>query len=253
MSYILEALKKLEQKQERQEPQRSLTFFGAPERERKRRVLWPYLLVAGLFLNAALMVWWFGGWLPDEQAIAPPPSSATTHSPPPVQQPVAQAQGTNTQPVTSAAGREDVHREQMRTNDLKGSMGEDRQVKNTGAPATNVFRKGEQDSSPHDVTPSITARVVPEQHRRVEAKPQDRRILKLNELPRAVRNGLPEFRISGHAYSPEPQTRVARVNEKILQEGQELTPGLKLEEIIPSGLIFSYQGYRFRVTISENR
>jgi general secretion pathway protein B len=87
----------------------------------------------------------------------------------------------------------------------------------------------------------------------VEAKPQDRRILKLNELPRAVRNGLPEFRISGHAYSPEPQTRVARVNEKILQEGQELTPGLKLEEIIPSGLIFSYQGYRFRVTISENR
>jgi general secretion pathway protein B len=64
---------------------------------------------------------------------------------------------------------------------------------------------------------------------------------------------LPEFNISGHAYSPEPQTRVARINEKILQEGQELAPGLKLEEITPGGVIFGYRGYRFRVELSGNR
>ena len=76
-------------------------------------------------------------------------------------------------------------------------------------------------------------------------------MLQVNELPATVRSALPEFRISGHAYSPEPQTRVARINEKILQEGQELIPGLKLEEIVPEGVIFGYRGYRFRVDLDE--
>jgi general secretion pathway protein B len=83
--------------------------------------------------------------------------------------------------------------------------------------------------------------------------PLTEKIFSLSELPPAVRNALPEFRISGHAYSPDRQNRVARVNDKILQEGQELTPGLKVEEIVPDGIIFNYQSYRFRVGTNENR
>jgi len=78
-------------------------------------------------------------------------------------------------------------------------------------------------------------------------------VLQVSELPSAVRSALPQFRISGHAYSPEPQTRVARINEKILQEGQELAPGLRLEEIVPDGVIFGYRGYRFRVDLNGSR
>jgi hypothetical protein len=43
---------------------------------------------------------------------------------------------------------------------------------------------------------------------------------------------------------------VTRINEKILQEGQELAPGLKLVEIVPDGVIFGYRGYRFRVDLN---
>jgi hypothetical protein len=46
---------------------------------------------------------------------------------------------------------------------------------------------------------------------------------------------------------------VTRINEKILQEGQELTPGLRLEEIVPEGVIFGFRGYRFRVDLSASR
>ena len=78
-------------------------------------------------------------------------------------------------------------------------------------------------------------------------------MLQVNELPAAVRSALPQFNIWGHAYSPEPQTRAARINEKILQEEQELAPGLKLEEIVPDGVIFSFRGYRFRVDLNGSR
>jgi general secretion pathway protein B len=79
------------------------------------------------------------------------------------------------------------------------------------------------------------------------------RVYSLSDLPAEVRSGLPEFKISGHAYSPEAQTRVVRINEKILQEGQELSPGLKVEEIVPNGVVLSHKTYRFRVEIGQAR
>jgi hypothetical protein len=32
----------------------------------------------------------------------------------------------------------------------------------------------------------------------------------------------------------------------MLQEGEDLAPGIRLEQITPDGMIFSYKGYRFR-------
>jgi hypothetical protein len=42
---------------------------------------------------------------------------------------------------------------------------------------------------------------------------------------------------------------MVRVNGNRMKEGQYLTTGLKLEEIIPDGVIFSYMHYRFRIGI----
>jgi hypothetical protein len=62
-----------------------------------------------------------------------------------------------------------------------------------------------------------------------------------------------EFKISGRPYSPGSQTLVTRINEKVLQEEQGLVPGLKPEEIVPDGVIFSFRGYRFRVDLNGSR
>ena len=98
--------------------------------------------------------------------------------------------------------------------------------------------------------------------RRAEAQPRKEtksissgsggKLLDLGELPPTIRSSLPEFKISGHAYSSEPRFRVARVNNKIVQEGEALSQGLKVDEIVPGGVIFTYQGYRFRVGINDN-
>jgi general secretion pathway protein B len=81
---------------------------------------------------------------------------------------------------------------------------------------------------------------------------QHARIVNLPELPPAFRSSLPSFRVSGHAYSPDPALRVARINEQIIQEGQSLAPGVKVDEITPEGVVLSYQGHRFQIGINTN-
>ena len=36
------------------------------------------------------------------------------------------------------------------------------------------------------------------------------------------------------------------VNDKLVHEGDEISPGLKLEKILHDGLVFNYKGQRFK-------
>ena len=40
---------------------------------------------------------------------------------------------------------------------------------------------------------------------------------------------------------------MARINDRMMREGQDLSQGLKLEEIIEDGVIFRFRDYRFFV------
>jgi general secretion pathway protein B len=67
------------------------------------------------------------------------------------------------------------------------------------------------------------------------------------ELPQDFRNRLDLPRLDLHAYSEEPQNRFILVNLKKYREGEKLESGLVLEEILPDGMVMSYQGERFLV------
>ena len=56
--------------------------------------------------------------------------------------------------------------------------------------------------------------------------------------------------IAMHMYSGKPGNRMTSINDRTLREGDELSPGLKLIEITPDGMIFSYKGYRFKKLIN---
>jgi len=233
MSYILDALKKIEQKRDREDPLRKPTFSGELPPERKKRALWPYFLLAALFINAAVITFLVSSPKPDKistVAQAPPPSQ-----PAPT---VSTAEVRGNPPETWKDQREALPK------------------KEAPPPLSRPVEKEPKESLiPAPAKLPVTERSSTGQktgQEKVAVPPTDR-IFGLNELPPAVRSALPEFKVSGHAYSPDRQTRVARVNDKILQEGQELAPGLRVEEIIPDGIIFSYQGYRFRVGINGNR
>ena len=67
------------------------------------------------------------------------------------------------------------------------------------------------------------------------------------ELPLEFRNSLDLPRLDLHVYSDEPQDRFILVNLKKYREGERLESGLVLEEILPDGMVMSYQGERFLV------
>jgi len=67
------------------------------------------------------------------------------------------------------------------------------------------------------------------------------------ELPREFRNNLDLPRVDIHVYSEDPQSRFILVNLEKYREGERLASGLVLEEVLPDGMVMSYQGERFRV------
>jgi general secretion pathway protein B len=101
--------------------------------------------------------------------------------------------------------------------------------------------------------PFAAAKETPSGHTPAEAKtdsivaPVPNRVYNLSELPSSVSQKLPAFSLSVFLYSDDPVARMVRVNGQMIKEGQYLSPGLKLEQIIPSGAIFSYQNFRFLV------
>jgi general secretion pathway protein B len=232
MSYILEALKKLEQKREREESGRAPTFMEDHRREPARRQIWPYIVVSALVLNAIILVW-FSPWQSKERI-----SSARAGQAP--KQPVPM-------PATKpdAAATKDVIPEQMpvqssraaekRRHPLPMEPGEHTAI---DVPPPSQHRASDQEPQS-------------EQVRQRKALPPGSRLLAIDDLPSSVRTTLPQFRISGHAYSTDVHTRVVMLNDRVLRERQELSPGLKVEEIVPDGIVMSYQGYRFKIVMDN--
>ena len=233
MSYILEALKKAEQKVQREELSGLITFSGEPVPEPKKRLIWPYFLIAAILLNVIVVAWFVVSRQTDKGAAAKQ------------QVPAEQAMAV----LPSEIKKEDS----AQTDNAKKVM----QIENINKPSVPISEERKREiSNTATMETSAPKQFLSEPRQRTEKKPAPAasgKVLNLNELPSNIRSALPDFKISGHAYSPEPQTRVARVNDKILQEGQELNPGLKIEEIVQGGIIFSYQEYRFRINNNENR
>jgi general secretion pathway protein B len=92
--------------------------------------------------------------------------------------------------------------------------------------------------------------IAPAPIRQTASKPdgevQQQQVMQLYELPAAIQRELPDMAVQLHAYSSNPSERMVSINSIRLREGGYLMAGLKLEQITPDGMIFSYKGYRFK-------
>jgi general secretion pathway protein B len=68
----------------------------------------------------------------------------------------------------------------------------------------------------------------------------------ITDLPVSIQKDLPALSVMVHAYSDDPAKRLVGINNRLLHEGEEVAPGLKLETITLDGMILSYKGYTFR-------
>ena len=100
---------------------------------------------------------------------------------------------------------------------------------------------------------SAVETTMPEKPAARPAEPmQEQSVVTMSELPLAIQQTIPRMSISVHAYSLKPQDRVVMINNRMMREGQELTLGLRLEQITPDGMIFSFGGYRFRRGLQQS-
>jgi hypothetical protein len=67
------------------------------------------------------------------------------------------------------------------------------------------------------------------------------------QVPQALRDGLPEIRITVLVYAEAVEDRFVLINGQRLVEKEELAPGVVLDEIRRDGAVFSYRKYRFLV------
>jgi len=227
MSYILDSLKKSEQQRRQGElPNLQSEHPGSLPAPRRKRVIWPWLVVLALLLNAGLLAWWLASRTVAPQAAAPAPvampkpAPQTAAAPVPDPSPAAPSTPEAPSPVTAAVAPQPPAASA-----------------DTSAPAPTT----EAAPPPEAVT---IAAPVPMQPPGVTAVPVEPPVVPLDDVPAGVRSGLPELSLSLLYYTSAPERRLARLNGRNLRQGDVVQGGVVLEEIRPEGAVINFRGQR---------
>lgn len=249
MSYILDALKKSERERKRGTVPDVLTVQEGLQPSAKKRSLWPVFVITALFLNAVLLLWWFAPWKADSQR--------TAAVKPPVHR---QPQDSVKTEALPGSAKEELPRPTAQDAEIHAGSPKSRAV--TGTEVTKLPKPSSglvPDRQPDPGSREKDSGKAKKDERREESIPSEQpvaalppaenRIYRLKELPDPLRKTLPDFSISAFLYSATPSSRMVRINGQMLHEGEELSPGLQLEEITPDGVIMSCRTYRFSIGV----
>ncbi len=236
MSYIFEALRKLEQKRQKEKVSRLLILPEDVAPEPKRWHVWIISILGALLLaNAVLLLLWLHPWAPRAEEMQARTEAARETANGKVQKEVDRG--------SAAAARNMLPEEPLR-------------AESKVVPPAKVTEPAPPPVHEKRVSSAIRSVPVPQAKTETPAKTSaeprpapPNRILEFRELPASVKSALPELKISAHYYTEEPQSRFTRINEFNLREGQSLTGGVRLEHITPEGVVLSYEGYRFVLAI----
>ena len=209
MSYVLDALRKSEHERQRASGQTSSILYPVMVEQNRMVWLWPAML-AGVVLVVVVIViiWWMGPRTPAANAANTVEKSAVAVAAPP---PAIQTRELVTQNPPKRIISKPVSLATSPAKQLTAPA-----QKKSGIPA----KTGEQP------VPSATT-------------------VDKTEPSEDPLKGLPPLVISGYMHD-EQVGSVAIINDKLVHEGEEVAPGLRLEKILGDGAIFNYKGYQFR-------
>ena len=232
MSYILDALKKSDQQRHRGTTPTLQTLPSSVEPGQGRRS-WLYPALALTVAAIAFAVGSLRPWHTEPAVVAavtsPPAVAARVAAPaiPPALATEAPPAGHTTNAAETIAPKEPA---KMPTPEPQRSL-----------PAPSAAPQAPaSDPSAHAAATSHSSTVAKEE------KASEDRVVALADLPPAIRAELPPMNVTVHAYARIAKDRLVGVNDKLLREGDTLTPDLVLERITPDGMIFAYKGTRFQ-------
>lgn len=260
MSFILEALKKVERERAaRETPTLHSIALGenAPRRSR-----WPWVISGALMLNAAVagaLFWrheiWDGGLRTDDVAanaapgsvkpteparVAPETNTADTHVRSNAEEESAKAATPPTaveprppQPAAAAPSAETA----LPTEALK-------------PPQPSPFKAPEVKLSEEQeiATPPPAAMLKQLEQKPVLAPPEDPSLDEMPsyvEMPAEVQAAVPDLKVSLMAYVPNAADRLVYIKNRRYVEGDVIEGKLKVEIITRKGVVLSYDGERF--------
>ena len=244
MSYILDALRKSEKERRRGEVPGVLSQQDAPYPARKRRSPWPYIILAPIVINIAVLLWVFN---PFQQRTSPQPTGQTA----PAREPVPAETGKANE---EAAGKGDQELKKSSPVVPAGGIQAPDQEKKKEQTRQQVSGKKPPDPTPRSdsVSAGPQQRTQPVQREAPENKasqeippPVPNRTYSLAELPQGLKQQLPALSLSLTVHSDDRASRLATVNGQTVREGQTLSEGVRVEEILPDSVVFTFQGYRF--------
>jgi general secretion pathway protein B len=248
MSYILEALKKLEQKRQEEETPSLLTPQRNAAPVRKKRPFWPYIVSGIVLLNIMLvgLLFWIGPL--KKSPPIPPPQSQVAHEktqPPQTSAPLVKKEEpiVETEKAFSPPEQKDV------TQSPPGQASPPAPVPMKAIPETIQPRTIAVQPTP-PIKPS--AEPSPREVKPVKPAKPSTKVVSIKELPNDLRSKLPELKMTVHSYTEQAQSRFVVINNSTAREGQFVNGELKLEQITPNGVILNYQGHRFSLGINEN-
>jgi general secretion pathway protein B len=237
MSYILDALRKSERERRRGSIPDPLTVQEPLPHEKRKRAVWPFVIMAALLINAVIFGLWFGSRYSQKAPVTQEEADQKKYD----------LQQVNNQPQSVSEIKDEqqhiLNKNMTHTGKLSPDILTSKEHRKS---QEHLVRQGEETN--HDITRISPGNTMSSPE--TEIPPPDKtKLYSLNDLPSSVRQKLPDFSLSVFLYADEPDARMVRVNGNRMKEGQYLTTGLKLEEIIPDGVIFSYMHYRFRIGI----
>lgn len=272
MSYILDALRKSEQ-QRLQGESPLLVTTQTSFSVRKQPAFLFYGLLAAILICAGILIGWLRPWQHDETEAAknssalaqneeklpqiapmslpipytlPPKAETAKKSEPvlPVQKPMPV-----TKPVAAQASTEQdvpMPASVSVSTKIAAQAHESRAGTNQPKVAEQKVDEIALANTEKPTPPSPEPSTANDAHSATDELSQERKVIAMSALPLAIQQEIPTMAISGHAYSAIPKERIVGINDRLLQEGEYLVPGLKLEHITEDGLIFSYKKYLFR-------
>jgi general secretion pathway protein B len=254
MSFILDALKKLEQKRQRGSVPDLMTVHVPVQREIKKRPVWPYLILGALILNAALFFVWLQPKKPLSPSLSVNRHASSEHS---TANQKSQLQGPAILRTPEVKPAVEVQKQKLPASKEAGQISAPYQPAPV-PPAVTAEKPAKEirDTQPPKTALSVSSGKLPSKESSSTNKPEvadtnksvsGNRLPELSQLPQSTQSEIPQLHIFGHIYSDDPGTRLININGDIYKEGDTVAKNLKVEEITETGVILNYNGTRFLI------
>lgn len=256
MSYILDALRKSEQQRQRGVAPLLFTTQMSSNAEQQPAFLL-YGLVAAILICAGILIGWLRPWQQDAAGTATDSIALTQYeAKPPQAAPISQPLSPEPEKARKAKLVLPVQKS-ISTVKLAARASSVEQDVSTPFKVIAQPRKSQTSTAlPNVPEPMMAEAALPAMEKAISSESHgtngptetapEQKIISMTELPLAIQQEIPMMSISAHVYSSIPKERFVGINERLLQEGEYLESGLRLEQIGADGLVFSYKKYLFR-------